>query len=57
MESKVSVVCNTENVLIIFTTNTENVNSVMIKEILNVTMKRKKLSNQRKINYEKIEMY
>ena len=43
MESKVSVVCNTEKVLLIFTTNTESVNSVMIKEILHVTMKRKKI--------------
>ena len=32
MESKVCVICNTEKVLIIFTTIIENVNSVIFKE-------------------------
>ena len=33
MDSKVCVVCNTEKVLIIFTTNIENVNSVLYNEV------------------------
>ena len=33
MDSKVCVLCKTEKVLIIFTTNIENVNSVLSKEV------------------------
>ena len=33
MESKVCVVCNAEKVLIIFTTNIENENSVFFNEV------------------------
>ena len=33
MDSKVCVVWNIEKVLIIFTTNIENVNSVILKEV------------------------
>ena len=41
MNSKVCVVCNIEKVLIIFTTNIENVNSLILKEVRDVTMKTK----------------
>ena len=33
MDSKVCVVCMIEKVLIIFTTNIENVNTVILKEV------------------------
>ena len=39
MNNKVCVVCKIEKVLIIFTTNTENVNHVILKEVQNDTMK------------------
>ena len=42
--------------LIIFTTNKENVNSVILKEVQNYYESKDKLSNQRKRYYEKKEM-
>ena len=39
MNNKVCVVCKIEKVLIIFTTNTENVNHVILKELQNDTSK------------------
>ena len=50
MDSKVCVVCNIKKVLIIFTTNIENVNSVISNEVRNVTMRIK-------INYQINENY
>ena len=42
-----------KKVLIIFTTITENVNSVILKEVQDITLKNKdKLSNQRILYYE-----
>ena len=33
METKVCVICKTEKILMIFTANIENVNSVILKEV------------------------
>ena len=41
METKVCVICNTEKVLIIFTTNIENVNHVILKEVQDGILKTK----------------
>ena len=58
MDSKICVVCKTEKKLIIFTTNIENVNSVIYNEVGNVTM-RIEIYYQINENFfmEKIEMY
>ena len=56
MDSKVCVVCNIEKSLIIFTTNIENVNSVILKEVQDVTMKTKiKYQCNKKYIMKKIE--
>ena len=58
MDSKVCVVCNIEKVLIIFTTNIENVNSVTIKKVRDVTMKTKiKYQINIKNIMKKVEMH
>ena len=58
MDSKVCVVCNIEKNTDIFTANIENVNSVILKEVRNVTM-RIKINYQINENYimKNIEMY
>ena len=56
MDSKVCVVCNIEKSLIIFTTNIENVSSVILKEVQDVTMKTKiKYQCNKKYIMKKIE--
>ena len=54
---KVCVVCKIEKVLIFLTTNIENVNSVILKEVQDVTIKTK-INYQINENYimKKIEM-
>ena len=47
-----------KKVLVIFTANIENVNSVILKEVQDVTMKTKiKYQGNKKYNVKKIEMY
>ena len=57
METKIYVVCNTQKVLIIFTTNIENVNRVILKEAQEGILKIK-IKYQININYimKKIEI-
>ena len=57
MESKVCVICNTEKVLMIFTTYIENINFVILKEVQNDSTKTKiKYQINKNCIMKKIEM-
>ena len=56
MEIKICVFCNSEKVMLIFSTNIKNVNSVKKRSLKRYNENKDKLSNQLKKHCKKIEM-